>query len=169
MWWVVHSMAAAHANRPTRPPPPWQDMDDPETMLNKCILNVCKAGNELLASGYCLYSSSTVLVLTVGERARARARMLPYQEKAKGNERERRPTPMWANMSTLRPHPAAGPLPADPLLPGCTALRCAAGNGVWGFTFDPLVGEFILSHPDIKIPEKGKIYSFNEGNYQVIT
>lgn len=38
---------------------------------------------------------------------------------------------------------------------------------MWGFTFDPLVGEFILSHPDIKIPEKGKIYSFNEGNYQV--
>ena len=38
-----------------------------EAMLNKCVLNVCKAGNELLASGYCLYSSSTVLVLTVGE------------------------------------------------------------------------------------------------------
>jgi len=37
---------------------------------------------------------------------------------------------------------------------------------VWGFTFDPLVGEFILSHPDIRIPDKGKIYSFNEGNYQ---
>jgi fructose-1,6-bisphosphatase I len=36
---------------------------------------------------------------------------------------------------------------------------------VWGFTFDPLVGEFLLSHPDIRIPEKGKIYSFNEGNY----
>ena len=44
-----------------------------------------------------------------------------------------------------------------------------AGSGVWGFTFDPLVGEFILSHPDIKIPDKGvgqKIYSFNEGNYE---
>lgn len=81
-----------------------EDMDDPEAMMEKCVLNVCKAGNELLAAGYCLYSSSTVLVLSVGD-------------------------------------------------------------GVWGFTFDPLVGEFILSHPDIKIPEFGKIYSFNEGNY----
>lgn len=81
-----------------------EDMDNPEKMMEKCILNVCKAGNELLAAGYCLYSSSTVLVLSVGD-------------------------------------------------------------GVWGFTFDPLVGEFILSHPDIKIPEVGKIYAFNEGNY----
>ncbi len=38
---------------------------------------------------------------------------------------------------------------------------------MYGFTFDPLIGEFILSHPDIKIPEKGKIYAFNEGNYQL--
>ena len=41
-------------------------MDDPESMMTKCILNVCKAGNELLCAGYCLYSSSTVLVLTIG-------------------------------------------------------------------------------------------------------
>jgi fructose-1,6-bisphosphatase I len=81
-----------------------EDMDNPEEMMEKCILNVCKAGNELLAAGYCLYSSSTVLVLSIGQ-------------------------------------------------------------GVWGFTFDPLVGEFILSHPDIKIPQEGKIYAFNEGNY----
>ena len=32
-----------------------------------------------------------------------------------------------------------------------------------GFTLDPSVGEFLLSHPDIKIPEQGKIYSVNEG------
>lgn len=38
-----------------------------EEVLNKCVLNVCKAGSELLVAGYCLYSSSTVLVLTVGE------------------------------------------------------------------------------------------------------
>jgi len=41
------------------------------------------------------------------------------------------------------------------------------GDGVYGFTLDPLVGEFVMSHPDIKIPETGKIYSFNEGNYQM--
>ncbi|KAL4448247.1 hypothetical protein ABPG75_005466 [Micractinium tetrahymenae] len=82
------------------------DMDDPEEMMKKCVLNVCQAGNELLCAGYTLYSSSTILVLTVGK-------------------------------------------------------------GVYGFTFDPLIGEYILSHPDIKIPEKGKIYAFNEGNYQL--
>ncbi|PSC70876.1 Fructose-1,6-chloroplastic [Micractinium conductrix] len=85
-----------------------EDMDDPEEMMKKCVLNVCQAGNELLCAGYTLYSSATILVLTVGK-------------------------------------------------------------GVYGFTFDPLIGEYILSHPDIKIPEKGKIYSFNEGNYQLWT
>lgn len=39
----------------------------------------------------------------------------------------------------------------------------SAGNGVNGFTLDPNIGSFLLSHPDIKIPEKGKIYSINEG------
>jgi fructose-1,6-bisphosphatase I len=64
------------------------------------------AGTSLLGAGYCLYSSSTVLVLTLG-------------------------------------------------------------NGVNGFTYDSNVGEFILSHPNVQIPDKGAIYSFNEGNYEV--
>ena len=38
------------------------------------------------------------------------------------------------------------------------------GKGVHGFTLDPTVGEFLLSHPDIKIPSRGKTYSINEGN-----
>ncbi|PQP97944.1 hypothetical protein Pyn_20867 [Prunus yedoensis var. nudiflora] len=38
------------------------------------------------------------------------------------------------------------------------------GTGVHGFTLDPSLGEFILTHPDIQIPKKGKIYSVNEGN-----
>jgi fructose-1,6-bisphosphatase I len=41
------------------------------------------------------------------------------------------------------------------------------GSGVHGFTYDSNVGEFILSHPNMQVPEKGAIYSFNEGNYQV--
>ncbi|KAE8683420.1 Fructose-1,6-bisphosphatase, cytosolic [Hibiscus syriacus] len=45
----------------------------------------------------------------------------------------------------------------------CT-LVLSTGNGVNGFTLDPSLGEFILTHPDIKIPKKGKIYSVNEGN-----
>jgi len=39
------------------------------------------------------------------------------------------------------------------------------GHGVHGFTLDPTVGEFLLSHEDIRIPEKGTIYSMNEGNF----
>ena len=39
------------------------------------------------------------------------------------------------------------------------------GDGVYGFTFDPGVGEFFLSHPYMRIPERGSIYSVNEGNY----
>jgi fructose-1,6-bisphosphatase I len=46
-----------------------------------------------------------------------------------------------------------------------TMLVYTTGNGVNGFTLDPSIGEFCLSHPDIKIPEKGKIYSVNQGNY----
>ncbi|NQU14960.1 MAG: class 1 fructose-bisphosphatase [Desulfobacteraceae bacterium] len=40
------------------------------------------------------------------------------------------------------------------------------GAGVHGFTLFPSVGEFLLSHENIQIPERGKIYSVNEGNYQ---
>ncbi len=46
-----------------------------------------------------------------------------------------------------------------------TMLVYTTGNGVHGFTLDPSYGEFILSHPNIKIPSKGKIYSVNESNY----
>ncbi|GMK55041.1 hypothetical protein CspeluHIS016_0200970 [Cutaneotrichosporon spelunceum] len=43
-------------------------------------------------------------------------------------------------------------------------LVLTTGQGVDGFTLDESLGEFILTHPDIRIPERGKIYSFNEGN-----
>ncbi|MFA7227689.1 MAG: class 1 fructose-bisphosphatase [Melioribacteraceae bacterium] len=39
------------------------------------------------------------------------------------------------------------------------------GHGVHGFTLDPAFGEFLLSHDNIKIPNHGRIYSLNEGNY----
>ncbi len=45
-----------------------------------------------------------------------------------------------------------------------TMLVYTTGHGVHGFTLDPSVGEFLLSHPDMKIPDTGKIYSVNEGN-----
>jgi fructose-1,6-bisphosphatase I len=53
------------------------------------------------------------------------------------------------------------------LYSSATTLVLTVGTGVFGFTLDPLVGEFVLTHDNIKIPEKGKIYSFNEGNYQL--
>lgn len=45
-----------------------------------------------------------------------------------------------------------------------TMLVYTTGSGVNGFTLDPSIGEFCLSHPNIRIPKTGKIYSVNEGN-----
>ncbi|MDX2415185.1 MAG: class 1 fructose-bisphosphatase [Bacteroidales bacterium] len=46
-----------------------------------------------------------------------------------------------------------------------TMMVYSSGNGVNGFTLDPSLGEFCLSNPSMKIPEKGTLYSINEGNY----
>lgn len=46
-----------------------------------------------------------------------------------------------------------------------TMLVYTTGNGVNGFTLDPSIGEFCLSHPNIRIPETGSIFSVNVGNY----
>lgn len=46
-----------------------------------------------------------------------------------------------------------------------TMLVYTTGKGVNGFTLDPSIGEFCLSHPNMKIPSTGRIYSINEGNY----
>ena len=43
-----------------------------------------------------------------------------------------------------------------------TMMVYTTGSGVHGFTLDPSVGEFLLSHPDITTPEQGKVYSVNE-------
>lgn len=45
-----------------------------------------------------------------------------------------------------------------------TMMVYTTGQGVHGFTLDPGIGEFLLSHENIQIPSKGKIYSINEGN-----
>lgn len=85
------------------------DLDDDSTLdeaKQKCIISVCQPGSNLLAAGYCLYSSSVVFTISIG-------------------------------------------------------------NGVFGFTLDPTYGEFVLTHEDIKIPNSGKIYSFNEGNFDL--
>ncbi|MDP3469942.1 MAG: class 1 fructose-bisphosphatase [Daejeonella sp.] len=46
-----------------------------------------------------------------------------------------------------------------------TMLVYTTGKGVNGFTLDPSIGEFCLSHPKMQVPEDGFIYSINEGNY----
>ncbi len=46
-----------------------------------------------------------------------------------------------------------------------TMLVYTTGHGVNGFTLNPAIGTFYLSHPNMQFPETGKIYSVNEGNY----
>jgi len=46
-----------------------------------------------------------------------------------------------------------------------TMLVYTVGQGVYGFTLEPGIGEYLLSHEQIRIPDKGKVYSANEGNY----
>ncbi len=46
-----------------------------------------------------------------------------------------------------------------------TMLVYTTGHGVNGFTLNPALGSWYLSHPDMKFPEEGQIYSINEGNY----
>ena len=46
-----------------------------------------------------------------------------------------------------------------------TMMVYTTGDGVNGFTFDPSIGVFYLSHENIRIPTNGTIYSVNEGNY----
>jgi fructose-1,6-bisphosphatase I len=75
-------------------------VDDANDM---CLEDVLQPGKNLVAAGYCLYSSATTLVFTLGD-------------------------------------------------------------GTHGFTLDESLGEFVLTHPNMKIPERGAIYSFNEGN-----
>ena len=46
-----------------------------------------------------------------------------------------------------------------------TMLVYTTGQGVHGFTLDPTIGEFLLSHPDIRCPEVGQYYSVNESHW----
>lgn len=45
-----------------------------------------------------------------------------------------------------------------------TMMVYSAGQGVHGFTLDPSIGEFLLSHPNIHIPDKPRYYSVNQGH-----
>jgi len=75
--------------------------------------------------------------------------------------------------------PAGEPTMEDVLQPGTQQVAAgyvlfgssmmfvySTGHGVHGFTLDPSVGEFLLSHENIRIPPRGAIYSMNEGNFR---
>ena len=132
------------------------------------MLNVCQAGNELLCAGYTLYSSSTILVLTVG--ACVRLCSVSYLDCAAlrhycccAEAMLLLPSCMLAPAddppsTRFTSNPPTQPQPTPPCLTtsSCHLDPPLAGKGVYGFTLDPLIGEFVLSHPDIKIPEKGE-------------
>jgi len=76
-----------------------------------------------------------------------------------------------------RPDPSKPPSPKDVMQPGlnlvaagytlygtATCMVFTTGDGVHGFTLDPSTGEFVLTHPSIKIKPRHSIYSINEGN-----
>jgi fructose-1,6-bisphosphatase I len=80
--------------------------------------------------------------------------------------------------SVMRAQNAGGRLVEGALQPGskivaagyavygsATTLVFSTGRGVHGFTLDPGVGEFFLSHPNLQCPPRGNTYSINEGNY----
>ncbi|GAX10230.1 fructose-1,6-bisphosphatase I [Fistulifera solaris] len=80
--------------------------DDCSEQEAQCLANTLQPGTNLVAAAYCLYSSSTILALTLG-------------------------------------------------------------NGVYMFTLDETIGEFVLSKPNVKIPDDATIYSFNEANLEM--
>jgi fructose-1,6-bisphosphatase I len=80
--------------------------------------------------------------------------------------------------SVMRAQNAGGRLVEGALQPGnkivaagyavygsATTLVFSTGRGVHGFTLDPSVGEFFLSHPNLQCPARGNTYSINEGNH----
>ena len=87
--------------------------------------------------------------------------------------------PLGAIFSVLR-YEGKGGLPADAELVrkgteqvaagylmygSSTMLVFTSGKGVNGFTLDPGIGEYLLTHENIRVPARGKVYAANEGNY----
>lgn len=87
--------------------------------------------------------------------------------------------PLGAIFSILK-HDGRGRLPAEAelfrkgteqvaagylLFGSSTMLVFSVGQRVHGFTLDPSIGEYLLSHEDIRIPKRGRVYAANEGNY----
>ena len=50
-----------------------------------------------------------------------------------------------------------------------TILVYTAGKGVFGFTLDPAIGAYVLSHDNLRMPQQGNIYSVNEAQAQTFS
>lgn len=77
--------------------------------------------------------------------------------------RHRTPGPEHVRVDALQPGTAqiaAGYIMYGP----ATLMVLTTGDGVHGFTLGPTIGEFVRSHPGIRIPARGRIYSVNEAN-----
>ncbi len=81
-----------------------------------------------------------------------------YRKVSKGSEVTHEDLHQPANQQVAAGYVIYGP---------STLFLYTSGEGVHGFTLDPSLGEFFLSHPDIRIPEQGAIYSINEGNTSI--
>ena len=117
----------------------------------QCMAATLQPGTSLVASGYCLYSSSTFFCLTLGAGVQAPLPRHTPCTSARGTPRHAPsppPNPPARTSRTSRTSP-----PSPPLTPG-----------VQMFTLDTSIGEFVLTHPNLKIPDRGSIYSMNEAN-----
>lgn len=79
----------------------------------------------------------------------------------------RRKSPVGRPIQTIDIlQPGADQVAAGYVLYGSsTMLVYTTGHGVNGFTYEPTLGEYFLSHPNLRMPTEGKIFSVNEGGY----
>jgi fructose-1,6-bisphosphatase I len=77
----------------------------------------------------------------------------------------RKPTNVGADVSAAILQPGVKQIAAGYVVYGpSTIFVYTSGDGVFGFTLDPAIGAFVLSHSRIRMPEQGKVYSVNEAN-----
>jgi len=74
-------------------------------------------------------------------------------------------SPAWRGLDPAL-QPGTAQIAAGYIMYGpATLLVLTTGHGVDGFTLGPTIGEFVRSHPTIRMPGRGRIYSVNEGNF----
>ena len=137
-------------------------------------------GNKQVAAGYIVYGSSTMLVYTTGNGVNG----FTYDPSIGTFCLSHENIDVNVSVGTIfsiyrRVSPIGTPVTLEDFLqPGnkqvaagyivygsSTMLVYTTGNGVNGFTYDPSIGTFCLSHENMQMPKTGRIYSINEGQY----